>query len=104
MPRFRLPGDEGDRFEGELFRQGKRPGAPVRGEIEGGPMTPQARGCFGLTGLLHHHRKSIVYQGVKNLDLGQRKRLPSKELRPIRGTRRRKFFVASDLRRSGKTT
>jgi hypothetical protein len=49
MPRFRHPGAEGDSFEGELFQQGKRPGIPVRGEIEGEPKTLKVRGCFGLT-------------------------------------------------------
>ena len=49
MPRLQLPGDEGDSFEGELFRPGRRPGTPVRGEIGGDSTTPHVRGCFGLT-------------------------------------------------------
>ena len=57
------------------------------------PRMPQSQG-WSSTPLSSVYE----YQGVKNLDLGHRKRLPSKELRPIRGTRRRKFFVASDLR------
>jgi len=49
MPRFKLPGDEGDTFEGQVFMQGNPAGFPVRGEIEGKPTTPSVKGCFGLT-------------------------------------------------------
>jgi hypothetical protein len=47
MPRFRLPGDPGDRFDGTLFKSGWPSPIPVRGEIAGDERTPVVSGAFG---------------------------------------------------------
>ena len=47
MPRIRLPGSEGDSFEGALFKPGWQILIPVRGEIDGDEGAPVVSGAFG---------------------------------------------------------
>ena len=47
MPRFRLPGDAGDRFEGALSKPDWQSPIPIRGEIAGDEGTPVVTGAFG---------------------------------------------------------